>query len=205
MKHFFTFLLFLVSFSLFAQDTTHVNTYYPGGKLNERYVVNSKKEKNGEYIRYSSFGKKYISGQYKNGQPVGVWEYFSSDTLGILVDSLNFDTHKELFVDPLHVSSLLCGPRYFGGKMLENEYINHRIQTDFTPEEKAFYHGQNFSVVFTIDSTTMKPVGISIDDPNLSPAFAAKIITIVSEMPAWLPPVCVGKEEVWRFSVTFIF
>ena len=47
--------------------------------------------------------------------------------------------------------------------------------------------------------------GVSVDDPNLPIGFSSKMFTIISEMPAWLPPVCVDKSEVWRFSVVFIF
>src|ERR1044072_2147948 len=93
---------FCFSLTIAAQDTAHIVNYYGDGKLHEKYDLNSKKEKNGAYICYSTFGKIYISGHYKNGMPVGTWEYFSSDTSGILVQKLDFDTHKELFVDPLH-------------------------------------------------------------------------------------------------------
>ncbi len=197
--------LFISTF-ISAQDTTHFVTHYRDGKVNEKYIINSKKEKNGEYIRYTRYGKKYISGQYKDGEPVGVWEYFSSDTTGVLVQKLDFDAHKELFVDPLRVHSLICGPRYFGGSMIENEFIAHHIETDFTTEEKTFYHGQSFTVTFTIDSVSLKPVGITVDDQKLPTAFSAKMIAAVSAMPVWLRPVCSeGKNEVWRFSVVFTF
>ena len=196
---------FLLSLSIFAQDSTHHVTYYRDGKLNEKYIINSNNEKDGEYVRFTRYGNKYISGQYKSGKPVGIWEYFSSDTEGVLVQKLDFDNHKELFVDPLKVTTLICGPRYFGGSMIQNEYIANRIKTDFTANEKAFYHGQNFTVTFTIDSVSMKPIGVSVDDPNLPIGFSSKMFTIISEMPAWLPPVCVDKSEVWRFSVVFIF
>ena len=208
MKNIFLFLVVFVSgISISAQeDTTHFVTHYGDGKLNESYIINSQKQKNGEYVRYNHFGKKYISGQYKNGEPIGIWEFYSSDSTAVLVQKLDFDAHKELFVDPLRIPQMICGPRYFGGNMLKNEFIEHHIATDFTSEEKKMYAGQSFSVLFTIDSVSLKPVGISIsDEQKLSPDFSAKLIAAVAAMPAWLPPACENKNKVWRFSVKFVF
>jgi hypothetical protein len=204
-KIFSLFLILLASISISAQDTMHVVTYYKEGKLNEKYVCNSKKEKDGEYVRYSRFGKTLISGQYSKGQPVGIWQYYSSDSTGVLVQKLDFDSHKELFLDPLRMPQLICGPRYFGGNMLKVEYVKNRTQKDFTDEEKKEHEGQTYTVSFTIDSVSLKPIGITVDDPKLPEPFKNKLIAIVAEMPTWLPPECEGKSAVWRFSVAIAF
>ncbi|HEU4718001.1 MAG TPA: hypothetical protein VFU15_09210 [Bacteroidia bacterium] len=195
----------LLQFSLRAQDTTHVTTHYHNGKVNEQFTQNKKGDKEGNYLRYSTHGKTLVTGQYKDGVPVGVWNYYSSDTSGTLVDRLDFDTHKELFVDSLRVPQLICGPRYFGGNLAKNEYIAHRIRTDFTPNEIAPYHGQSFTVTFAIDTTTMKPVMPVLDESGLPSSVVEKMKQIVLDMPAWLPPVCKDKNEVWQFSVVFTF
>lgn len=201
------FLLSLLPLFLFAQqDTTKVETKYRNGELNEQYSTNKNGVKVGSYTRYTRYGKKYIVGQYDNGMPVGAWEFYSADTNGVLVEKLDFTTHKELFVDSLRVPSLICGPRYFGGNMLKQEYIQNRIKTDFTDAEKEQYKGQTFTVLFVIDDKSFKAVGVSCNDSGLSEDAKKKMEKIVSEMPAWLPPVCgKDKEIVWRFSVAFVF
>jgi hypothetical protein len=75
---------------------------------------------------------------------------------------------------------------------------------DFTKEEKAAYHGRPFVISFSIDPKTLKVVGVSVEDKDLSPAFKAKLIAIATNMPAWLPPVCKDKNEVWRFSIAVV-
>lgn len=200
----FFFMVFTSSF-LFGKDTTHVTTYYRGGQLNERYILNSSHQKHGEYVRYTRYGKKYITGTYVNGLPAGTWNYYSSDTTGTLVQTLDFDNHRETFVDSLRVHTIICGPRYFGGNMLQYEYVSYHVKNDFTPEERAAHKGKTYTVSFTIDSVSMKPVMISVDNPDLPEPFRKKLETIVAGMPAWLPPVCKNKSEVWRFSVAMVF
>lgn len=196
--------LSLAPLLLFAQrDTT---TYYSDGLLKEKYLLNKEGNKDGPYTCYSRFGKKYISGQYANGEPAGTWEFFSSDTNAFLVQKLDFTTHKELFVDSLRQPSLICGPRYFGGNFLRQEYIQNRIKTDFTEAEKELLKGQNYTVIFLVDQKTLRPVGASCADTELSETIRKKMEKIVAEMPAWLPPVCgKDKDTVWRFSVAFVF
>jgi hypothetical protein len=164
-------------------------------------VLNKNGEKDGVYLQQSKYGKPYTKGQYKEGVPVGIWEYFTSDTLGVLVEKLDFDNHKELFVDPLRVHSMICGPRFFGGNMAQKDYIHHRVITDFTADERTKYKGQRYSISFDIDSTTYKPIAASIViDANAPAALQARMTAIVSEMPVWLTPVCHGDGEVWRFT-----
>ena len=206
MKQLFLFVTLLSATILSAQkDTSHVTKYYKDGKLRENYVLNRNGNKEGEYKQFTRYGKPYIVGQYKDGNPVGIWEYYSGDTVGFLVEKLDFDQHKELFVDSLRAPGLICGPRYFGGYMLRQEFIQNRIKTDFTDAEKKQYQGHTYKVSFTVDTTTMRPVGISTDDAQLPADIKAKMEKIVADMPAWLPPICKGKEEVWRFSVAFVF
>lgn len=195
---------FLFSSFLHSQDTIHIENHYGDGELFDVYQKNAKEEKIGSYVQYSRFGKKYIAGQYNNGIPVGTWNYYSSDTSGRLVQTLNFDTHKELYVDSLRVNSLICGPRFFGGRMAQAEYISRRIQTDFTQAEKDAYRDRPFVILFSIDPKTLKVVGASVEDDDLQEPFKSKLLAIVNEMPAWLPPVCKGKTAVWRFSVGII-
>jgi hypothetical protein len=206
MKHLVVILAICLSGTLFASgDTTHVTTRYKDGKVNEQFVRNKNGEKDGSYIRYTRYGKKYIVGQYADGIPVGIWEFYSSDVNGVLVQKLDFDTHKELFVDSLRVPSLICGPRYFGGNMLEYEYIGRRIRSDFTAAERNQYKGKVLSVNFTIDKVTLKPAFVSCADQTLPKIIQDKMVKIVSEMPAWLPPVCKAGDAVWNFSVPFAF
>jgi hypothetical protein len=210
MKHFFLFSLLmpLLSFAQPGQINSKVDTVisrYKEGAINEKFVRNSEGRKDGPYVRYTRFGNKYITGQYKDGAPVGTWSYYSSDSSGVLVQTLNFDTKQETFVDSLRVHSLICGPRYFGGNMLEYEYIQSRMRTDFTEAERQLYKGKTFTVTFTIDSISLKPVTIACTDQTLPESFRKKMEAIVADMPAWLPPVCNNKTEVWRFSVPFPF
>ena len=200
-------ILFLVLFpaAIIAQDTIHVTTSYTNGKKNEDYFRNLEGNKHGKYQRFTRYGKLYIEGQYNNGTPVGIWNFYSTDTLGELVQKLDFDSHKELMVDPYRVPSLICGPRYFGGNMLQQEYIQQRIKSDFTETEQAQLKGTSVLVVFEIDPKTYKPYGVVVEDNALSDDIKLKITKIVSEMPAWLPPVCKDGTPVWRMSVVFLF
>jgi hypothetical protein len=204
MKNLFLLVALFASTLLYSQDTLRVTNYYRDGTIYDTYTRNAAEEKEGKYLQYSRFGKKFIEGQYQNGMPVGTWNYYSSDTAGILVQTLNFDTHQEMFVDSNRVTALICGPRYFGGRMAQNEYIARHIKTDFTKEEKDAYRGRPFVISFSIDPKTMKVVGVSVEDKDLSEPFKSKLIAIASGMPAWLPPVCKDKNEVWRFSVAVI-
>ncbi len=203
--------LFFISYSLllssciFGQDTTRVVNHFRDGKVYDTYLRNSNSEKEGAYIQYSRFGKKYIVGQYQNGEPKGVWNYYSSDTSGVLVQTLNFDSHTEFFVDSNKVTSLICGPRFFGGRMAQNEYIAHHIQNEFSNEEKTVYKGQVFVLSFSVDPKTLKVVGVTVDDPTIPDLFEKKLLKIAFDMPTWLPPVCKEKSEVWRFSVAVVF
>lgn len=203
----FLILLFLAfgPVALLAQDTVHVTTSYTNGKKNEDYFRNPEGNKHGMYQRFTRYGKLYIEGQYNNGTPVGIWNFYSTDTNGTLVQKLDFDVHKEVMVDPLRVPSLICSPRYFGGNMLQQEYIQQRIKTDFTETERASLKGTSVLVVFEIDLKTYNPYGIVIEDNALSEDIKLKITKIVIEMPAWLPPVCKDEAPVWRMSVVFLF
>jgi hypothetical protein len=194
-----------LSASLSAQDTTRVTNHYRDGQTYDTYTRNTAGEKEGVYVQYTRFGKRFIVGQYKNGIPTGTWNYYSADTSGVLVQTLNFDTHTETFVDSNRVPALICGPRFFGGRIAQNEYIARRVKSDFTKEEKETYRGRPFVISFSIDHSTLKVVGATIDDKDLSEPFKNKLLKIVNEMPAWLPPVCKDKDEVWRFSVPIIF
>lgn len=205
MKYVLFLLLFTASVSLHAQDSTHITKSYKNGKPDEDYYLNAAGNKNGKYIRYTRNGKPYMQGQYKNGTPVGTWNFYSGDTTGELVQTLNFDTHKETFVDSLRVHSLICGPRYFGGNMLKQEYIQQRIKTDFTPEERTQLKGKSIMAVFEVDSVTFTTYGITIEDASISADLRAKMVKIIKEMPAWLPPVCNNGSMVWRMSVIFMF
>lgn len=190
---------------LSAQDTTRITNYYRDGLTYDTYTRNTAGEKEGVYVQYTRFGKRFIVGKYTNGIPTGVWNYYSSDTAGVLVQTLNFDTHTETFVDSNRVSAMICGPRYFGGRTAQNEYIARRVKTDFTKEEKETYRGRPFIVSFSIDPKTLKVVGATIEDTDLQESFRKKLLAVANEMPAWLPPVCSGKNEVWRFSIPVIF
>ncbi|CAN5206251.1 hypothetical protein BH09BAC5_BH09BAC5_12250 [soil metagenome] len=206
MKHIFsTLILFMVVSSVFAQDSIRIENYYHDGTVYDIFFKNAEGQRQGPYLQYSRFGKKYVEGQYNNGLPVGIWNYFSSDTSGTLVQILNFDTHQETFVDSNRVTSLICGPRYFGGRVAKNEYVARRIESDFTSEEKANYKGMVYVLSFSIDPKTMKVTGVSVDDQNLPETMKAKMYAIANEMPAWLPPVCKDKSEVWRFSIGISF
>lgn len=202
-------LTLLLSFAfiiqLSAQDSTHITRNYRNGKLDEDYYLNASGEKNGKYIKYSRNNHKYVEGQFKNGFPVGTWNFYAADTTGDLVQTLNFDTHKETFCDSARVPSLVCGPRYFGGNFLKQDFVEQRIRTDFTEEERAKLKGKNIMVVFEVDSVTYKTYGADVQDNSVSPEIRAKMTKIVQEMPAWLPPVCTGGSLVWRMSVVFVF
>lgn len=201
----FTFLLPLFAFA--QKDTTHVQTHYQNGKVNEEYVLNKDGNRDGAYIRKTRNGKNYIKGQYSNGQPTGIWEYYASDTTGELVEKLDFDSHKELFVDKYRVPSLICGPRFFGGSMIEQEYIQNHIKSDFTADERTAMAGQRYTVSFVIDSTTLKVISgsVMVNEKEVTPAVNDRLVKAVQDMPSWLAPICHGEGEVWRFSVTFVF
>lgn len=205
MNKFTCLLLLIFPMYLVAQDSTHVIKNYKSGKLEEDYYLNASGNKNGTYLRYTRYGKLYIVGQYKDGTPVGTWNYYSGDTMGDLVQTLNFDTHKETFCDTNRINSLICGPRYFGGNMLKQEYVQYRIKTDFATEERNMLRGKSVLVVFEIDSATYLPYGISVEDQAISPDLKAKMVKIIMEMPAWLPPACTSGTPVWRMSVVFLF
>ena len=89
--------------------------------------------------------------------------------------------------------------------MLQQEYIQMRIKSDFTETERQRLKGTSVLAVFDVDPLTYKTIGINVDDAALTEDLKNKIIKIVSEMPAWLPPVCKDKNLVWRMSVVFVF
>lgn len=217
MKPLFFFLILSFSTGLFAQttvvgtvqshgDTTLVKTTYKEGGRNEEYGLNKNGNREGKYIRYTRYGKVYTEGQYSNGAPVGVWNYYRPDTSGALVETLNFDTHKETYVDSVNVNSLVCGPRYFGGNSAKQEYIQLHIKTDFTEEERAMMKGKSVMAVFEVDQKTFTTYAVTVEDFALPIDIRNKIEKIVSEMPSWLAPVCdKGDQPVWRQSVVFVF
>ncbi len=205
MKHLIFLLAFTISTFAIAQDTIHVTTVYKAGQKNEDYYRNPAGDKHGKYVRFTKYGNKYVEGQYTNGFPSGIWNYYSADTAGILVQTLDFDKHKETFCDSMRVQGLICGPRFFGGNMLQQEYIQMRIKSDFTETERQRLKGTSVLAVFDVDPLTYKTIGINVDDAALTEDLKNKIIKIVSEMPAWLPPVCKDKNLVWRMSVVFVF
>ncbi len=206
MKSIFTVILLLITGSVFSQDTIPVQTTYKDGGKNEVYSTNKDGIKIGKYVRYTRYGKVYVEGQYNNGNPVGIWNYYSADTVGFLVQTLNFDTHKETFVDSVHVPSLVCGPRYFGGNAGKQEYIQLHINTDFTEQEKAMMKGKAVMVVFEVDDKSFTTFAVTVEDNALPLDIRTKIHKIVTDMPAWLPPVCdKGDHPVWRQSVVFVF
>lgn len=206
-------MILLFPFALSAQailevngDTTTVKTAYKDGTKNEHYYLNKDGNRNGRYIRYTRYGKVYTEGQYNNGTPVGIWNYYSADTSGKLVETLNFDTHKETFLDSTNVNSLVCGPRYFGGNTAKQEYIQLRIKTDFTEQEKATMKGKSVMGVFEVDILTFTTYAITIENYGYPKNIIDKMIRIIAEMPAWLAPVCdKGDQPVWRHSVVFVF
>lgn len=192
--------------TVLTRDTLlSVTKNYKNGVLEEVYFHNTKGNKDSSYVKYTRHGKIYIQGQYKDGVPVGVWNYYSSDTAGYLVQTLNFDAHKETFVDPRSQHSLICGPRFFGGNFAMHEYVHHRITTDFTAEERAKLKGQRILAVFEVDSVKYTTYAVTIDDKSISWDTRVKMTRIVQEMPAWLPPVCKDGTKVWRHSVVFVF
>jgi hypothetical protein len=206
MKNALLILVLLISGNLVAEDTIPVNTTYKDGSKNEVYFTNKDGNRTGKYVRYTRYGKVYTEGQYNNGTPVGVWNYYSADTAGKLVQTLNFDTHKETYVDSSNVNSLVCGPRYFGGNAAKQEYIQLRIRNDFTDQEKAAMKGKSVMAVFEVDILTLTTYAISVENYGYSRNVIDKMNRIIAEMPAWLPPVCdKGDHPVWRQSVVFVF
>ncbi len=205
-KHIFLLLILTLSVGVSAQDTIPFKSTYKGGSRNEEYLVNKDGNRIGKYIRYTRYGKVYTEGQYNNGTPVGIWNYYRPDTSGLLVETLNFDTHKETYVDSINVNSLVCGPRYFGGNTAKQEYIQLRIRTDFTEEQRAFMKGKSVMAVFEIDILTFTTYAITIENYGYPKDIVDKMYKIISEMPAWLAPVCdKGDVPVWRQSVVFVF
>lgn len=182
-----------------------MQTTYKDGSKNEIYSVNKAGNKVGKYARYTRYGKVYVEGQYDNGTPVGVWNYYTADTSGQLVETLNFDAHKEVFVDSVRAQGLICGPRYFGGNSAKQEYIQLRIKNDFTEQEKAMMKGKSVMAVFEVDPKTFTTYAITIEDNALPEDIRKKMSKIIAEMPAWLRPLCSGGTPVWRMSVVFVF
>lgn len=206
MKHLFFLLIVLLSCRLAAQDTIPMKTTYKDGAKNEEYFVNKDGNRVGKYVRYTRYGHVYTEGQYNNGTPVGIWNYYRTDTSGALVQTLNFDTHKETFVDSINVNSLVCGPRYFGGSTAKQEYIQLRIGTDFTEDERATLKGKSIMAVFEVDEKSFTTFAVTIQDNAISQELRNKMSRIILEMPAWLAPVCDKDDQpVWRQSVVFVF
>lgn len=206
MKKLLLLLILTLSVGMSAQDTIPFKNTYKDGSRNEEYFVNKDGNRIGKYVRYTRYGKVYTEGQYNNGTPVGIWNYYRPDTSGLLVETLNFDTHKETFVDSLNVNSLVCGPRFFGGNTAKQEYIQLRIKTDFTAEQKAFMKGKTVMAVFEVDILTFTTYAITIENHAYPVDIVNKMSKIIAEMPAWLSPVCdKGDVPVWRQSVVFVF
>lgn len=207
MKNLLLILLLSCSISVFAQDTIPVQTTYKDGSKNEIYFTNKEGNRIGIYTRYTRYGKVYVSGQYNNGSPIGIWNYYTADTSGALVETLDFDKHKETFIDSSRVpGGLICGPRYFGGNAAKQEYIQLRIKSDFTEQERNMMKGKTPMVVFEVDQKTLTTYAGAVEDNALPLDVREKMVKIVEEMPAWLPPVCnKGADPVWRMSVVFVF
>ena len=191
---------------VYKDSLQHIVNYHKNGSVNEDYYKSSNGDKIGSYKRYTRYGKLYITGKYNENMPAGVWYYYSADTSGKLLQVLDFDKHKELYVDSLRVPQLFCGPRFFGGNMIPMDYFQKRLRSDFSAAEREQYKGQSFTVSYTVDATTLKPILITPVQTYLSPDMANRFIQIVKDMPAYLPPVCrPGSEPVWRTNVVFYF
>ncbi|GAB4142128.1 MAG: hypothetical protein Fur0041_17260 [Bacteroidia bacterium] len=205
MRYPITLLFSMLSVMIFAQDRLHIVKKYSSGTVSEDYHLDENGFKHGPYQRYTRFGKIYIQGYYVHGQPDSTWTYYAPDSVGAMVQKLDFKTRKEIFLDTLKVPQLICGPRFFGGNMLQMEYIQYRMQKDFTPAEYARYKNKTFTVSFTVDSVSLKPALIMCDNATIPDNIKKKMIAIVNDMPAFLPPACPGRDPVWRISVPFYF
>ncbi len=195
---------FITSF-LQAQDTTQTITRYKQGQINEQYWRLQSGEKHGSYIRFTRYGNTYLSGRYDHGKPIGIWELYRADSSKQLVQRLNFDTHQELFLDTANFPTLFCGPRFFGGNMIQNEYVANAIQTQFTEAERLALKGKKILVAFSIDQQTLKPIQVKVATADIDVATQKKLIAIVEAMPAWLPALPRTGVCVWEFSVPFLF
>ncbi|MGL4597954.1 MAG: hypothetical protein ACRCYO_10510 [Bacteroidia bacterium] len=190
---------------LHAQDSIQTLTRYKQGQVNESYWRLPTGEKHGTYKRYTRYGNTYISGQYDHGKPIGIWELYKADSSKKLVQRLNFDTHQELFLDSANFPTLFCGPRFFGGNMLQNEYIDRAIKTQFTEAERQALKGKSILVAFSIDQQTLKPINIKVATAGIDLATQKKLVAIVETMPVWLPAIPRAGTCVWEFSVPFLF
>ncbi len=70
----------LVSTNLFSNSTegTKKDLKDKNGKKSTETIYKDGKE-NGKYFLYYSNGNIRTKGEYENGKPIGVWEYFDKD------------------------------------------------------------------------------------------------------------------------------
>ena len=185
--------IFLVGFYLvsFGQDDTILlETQYELAQHREKkyeryYVTLPDSVFNGEYERYSIYGKAIIKGQYENGKRVGIWSYYSNDVYTELVQQLDWDKGKTVFRDTIKFKRSY--PYFFGGNEVLEEYLRQKIEDSLTEKELKMYKGKKVTVEFNIDDNGYTSnVRISaINNEINNSRIEIELIEIITNMPKW--------------------
>ena len=109
MKRIFLILAFIFS-SFFVQaqtedtikmvksgDLFEVTIYYENGNVMQHGYLNSENKLHGAWVSYYEDGSKKCVATYKNGEKVGVWDYFYND----MVKRVTYDKNKIVKVEEL--------------------------------------------------------------------------------------------------------
>ena len=130
MKVFIIIILTFLSIDSFSQiDSILIKIYYPDkSKVFETYWINrTDSSKNGEYIRFNSYGKIYVKGFYRNNQKIGIWDFYNKYSgYKELFEKFDFSTYKEIY----NKDSLNMQAHFPGGQEELNNFILSKRQLD---------------------------------------------------------------------------
>ena len=204
-------LIILIADTGNCQDSILVNTKYDGryyGRKFESYYINSGDSiRNGSYIRYSETGKIIRKGQFREGNPSGIWHFYTKKYPNDEYLIYDFDTFREVFfVDP-NPRKLNCEilttkgfepkiiespARFPGGNIGLGYYLDKNL-----PEEYPF--GGMILLSIIIESNGKVGTIELIRRMTTNGKIEKELIKIFNEIPNWIPARYNGRKVTSKF------
>lgn len=201
-KLFLTTILVSLFFSFgFCQDSILVKTNYKGkyqSKKFEEYFINSIDSiKDGTYKRFSVQGKIIRIGEFKNGKPIGIWNFFENNIWNRKYLGFDFDTQTEIFYKDFNKEKVFCSiktntgyelksidsiARFPGGEMALRFYIIQNLKLDLTR-----YNGR-FEAHIEIKEDGKVEVSKIRGRPN-DINIQNELFKVIQNMPNWIPAI----------------
>jgi len=184
-----------------CQDSILIKTTYKGkhtGKIFEEYYINPNDSlKNNIYKRYSVHGKVIQLGNFKDGNPIGIWNFYESNIWNRKYLSFDFDTQSEIFYKDFNQKKVYCLikvnngfelksidsiARFPGGKMALHYYVFQNLRVDISKFKGSFK--VNIEIKEDGKIRVLKIRGRP-DDIKIR----GELIKLIQNMPNWIPAI----------------